>query len=208
MLFTKQNIMLPKLSVIRPVTVQRPPITGQSLNTCNVLDFSFSSFVPAVEALKRIHAQNKFRNNLGPENWIAVTKKNGGGSSHHVLRDQRELAIVNWTDKQSSATWFAADAVLAALNQDWTTMHSAVRQSARFDLESVVKTIASMTVPGVRRVIHEQQQRQRAVTPQVVLNTWDRVWKSPEARFILPLRNHARVADYELLKTELRRLDL
>lgn len=155
--------------------------------------------------MKRIHAQNKFHNNLGPENWIAVTKKNGDGSGHaSMLRDQRELAIVNWTDKQSSATWFAADAVLATLNQDWT--HTS-RQSARFDLESVVKTIVSMAVPGVRRVIHEQQQR-GTVTPQVVLHTWDRVWKSSEARFILPLRNHARVADYELVKTELRRLDL
>lgn len=91
-----------------------------------------------------------------------------------VLEDNT-LVIIDWgmaitigeKSKQreySASMWFTADGLLDSLGDNW---QGAVEYNAKTDLESVVKTIAYMTVPGARNLVEEKRAELAAVVAAV-----------------------------------------
>ncbi|KAH9261682.1 hypothetical protein BASA81_000338 [Batrachochytrium salamandrivorans] len=157
-----------------PLVIVTSPV-GIPLDKCNVGDVAFSSFVTATRALEVVHANGIVHRDLGPNNWVTLRKG--------------ELAIIDWgfaleqgkeedgipenkqQEEYAGSIWFAADSVLTGLLANWELKEdTGDLVSASTDLESMVKTIASMTVPGVRTFLTRRRAKLqgKSLTPEMV----------------------------------------
>jgi hypothetical protein len=183
-----------------PLVIVTNPL-GIPLDMFNVGDLRFARFIPAVQALQLVHANNLFHRDLGPQNW--------------VVTDQGGLVMIDWgfsvevKDRKKveycGSKWYAADSVLKKLGKVW---HSDVPSTAAADLESLVKTVVSFAAHGVRTYIKQcQTLSARKFTPEDVWEVWQKIWKHKYAAFALHMLQAAKDEKYDLLINELSRLD-
>ncbi|KAH9261739.1 hypothetical protein BASA81_000395 [Batrachochytrium salamandrivorans] len=176
---------------------------GIPLDKCNVGDIAFSSFVTATRALEVVHASGIVHRDLGPNNWVTLRKG--------------ELAIIDWgfaldqgkeegtpkykqQEEYAGSIWFAADSVLTGLLANWELKEdTGDLVSASTDLESMVKTIVSMTVPGACTFLTRCRAKLQGkpLTPEMIWKVWEDIWLHPSARFLEPLLLAARSGKHQ-----------
>lgn len=189
-----------------PLAIVTSPV-GISLIQRHVGDVWLSAFIPVVQALQSVHSQGIVHRDLGPYNWICIA--------------DGELSLIDWafavgiddnynkSGAYSGSIWYGADSLMELFDSGWKLKdHNTVMNfNAKTDLETVVKTIVYMTVPGVRTYIEEKREMTGNHTePKKTLETWKEIWKHNDAQFILPLRDLARAGDHDGMVRELARL--